>query len=256
MKKNEIKAIKRLGQNFLNDTNIIDIMITALDVQDNNQIVEIGGGQGAITSRLLKLNSIFNLDVYEIDTRFQKLLNDLAKDTHIKTTVFNEDFLQINLNERYKNQTLKVIGAIPYYITSPIIHTLLKMNNMPKTIVLLIQKEVAEKIASDVPKSNYWSMFTSMYTKTIIQTVNSKAFTPAPKVRSAILKLELKTNTFPIPMQNWSKFLHMIYKNPRKMLNKAFNLAILEEAQIEPSLRPQNLSLAQCIRLYDIMKSS
>lgn len=249
-----MKAIKSLGQNFLNDLDIVNLMVNALEIQNKNQIIEIGPGQGSITKSILKKDLNFNLDVYEIDNRFLEILKKLPKEKSIAFNIYNENFLDINLNEKYKDKETKIIGAIPYYITSPIIHTLLKMETMPTTIVLLIQKEVAEKINSEIPRSNYWSMFTTMYKKEIVQIVNPEAFTPAPKVKSAILKLELIDNKFPIPIQKWSKFLHLIYKNPRKMINKVFEPEILKKANIKSNIRPQNLSFDDCLNLYDIIK--
>jgi len=251
------KQIKSLGQNFLKDTNIAKQMANSLDIKNSDTVIEIGGGLGALTSIVAQKNKIFQFDIFEIDKRFINTLKNINYNKNIKVNIYNENFLQTNLVKLYQNKSnIKVIGAIPYYITSPIIHSLLFMPQKPQKITLLIQKEVVEKIVQKTPKANYWSTLTSIYKTKILEIVKADSFDPKPKVDSAILYMELTKDDFEIPIQNWSKFLHLAYKNPRKMLNKTFSKELLEKAHIKPSDRPQNISSDQWLLLYDIMRSS
>jgi len=251
----KFKATKSLGQNFLKTTDIPALMVKSIDIKDNDHIIEIGGGQGAVTKILSDIDNNFKLDIYEIDKRFIKTLEEIKYKKGIVAKIYNEDFLKVNLSEIYNKRKIKVIGSIPYYITSPIIHSLLKMEEQPKVITLLMQKEVAEKIIQETPKANYWSSLTTMYERKILKIVSKEAFDPIPNVNSAILQMTLKEKDFPIPIQKWSKFLHLAYKNPRKMLNKTFDPKILETANINPSMRPQNITAKKWIKLYDIINN-
>lgn len=247
-------AIKELGQNFLINQQYILQAVNALNIEANNNVIEIGGGQGAITKDLSELDHVYTLDVYEIDKRFIETLNLLSINSKINRNIILKNFLDLDIDNVYESRDIKVIGAIPYYITSPIIHKLILCKNQPKVIVLIIQKEVAEKIIQAPPKSNYWSSFISTYYNTeIINMVPAEAFFPVPKVDSTIIRLTLKTNpTINIDKIRWSKFLHLAYKNQRKMLNKTFSKEILINLGINPQLRPQDITIDQWGTMYKI----
>lgn len=247
-------AKKELGQNFLISQSHILQTINALNIEDHNRVIEIGGGQGALTKNLSTLDHTYDLDVYEIDQRFIDILNNLPLNNQINRQIILKNFLDLDIDNVYENYNIKVIGAIPYYITSPIIHKLILCKNQPKTILLIIQKEVAEKIIQIPPKANYWSSFISTYYNTeIVSVVPAEAFIPTPNVDSAIIKLTLKTDPIiNIDKARWSRFLHLAYKNQRKMLNKTFNKEDLISQGINPQLRPQDISIDQWSTMYKI----
>lgn len=229
-------------------------MIKSLTLENNDVIVEIGGGEGVITRPLLKecnLKKCNSLDVFEIDNNFSFILKSL-KPEDVHYDVITGDFLKANLN-RYENKW-KIIGAIPYYITSPIIHKLLQLTKRPTIILLLIQDEVAEKLVSQIPKASYWTYITLGYKVEKISKVPPEAFFPQPKVNSAIVKFTQDTEnnleTNDIHFNKWEKFLHHAYKNPRKMLKKNFDIKLLEKVKIQPDKRPQHISLKQWVNLY------
>ena len=236
------KAIKALGQNFLKDQSVAIAIVESLDLQPNDTIVEIGGGTGALTKILLQ-HKFKKLFVYEIDKKLASELSRLTKGRE-EVQIICENFLDADLESLPVEY--KVIGAIPYYITSPIIHKLFRLQNRAEQIALLIQKEVAEKILSGEPKANYWSNVLLGYTASLIQKVPAEAFYPIPKVKSAIILLTKNIDDekllLEIGFNKWSKFLHHAFKNQRKMLHKTFPRTLLESIGIKENLRPHNLS--------------
>ena len=156
------KAIKSLGQNFIQNKQVVNTMVDLLNIKPNFNIVEIGPGPGVFTKQIsLKINETNNFYAIELDKRFVNQLNDKYK--NIKNIYIIEDnFLDWARNVVLSGDTL-MLGAIPYYITSPIIHNIVKMANKPKVVVLMIQKEVAEKICEKGVKSNYFSTFVKTF---------------------------------------------------------------------------------------------
>jgi 16S rRNA (adenine1518-N6/adenine1519-N6)-dimethyltransferase len=246
-----IKPKKSLGQNFLLNISVAADMARHLEIKPTDHVLEIGGGKGAVTSFIIK-NEYASLDVFELDQSLVPFLKkEFAKN---RINVINENFLDADLSH-YQGD-FKVIGSIPYYITSPIIHKLLALpvDQRPEKIVLMIQKEVGEKILSQIPSSSYWSYITLGYKVEKIRIVSEREFYPQPMVKSIVIKLtkdnEGSKLISEIGFRNWEKFLHHVYKNPRKMINKVFPKEFLDEMEINPMLRPQNIDLKTWIDVY------
>ena len=129
------------------------------------------------------------------------------------------------------------------------------MKNRPTTAVLLIQKEVAEKIKSTAPNSSYMSSFTqTFFNVDYLGKVSAKDFWPVPEVDGGILKLSLKNIDIPSEfVRKYEGFLHRAYSNPRKMLNKVFKKDELEKGKIEPTLRAQNLDAEEWFNFYKVL---
>lgn len=248
------KPKKSLGQNFLTNISVAADMARHLEITDADHILEIGGGKGAVT--LFLTNFPFKtLDIYELDRSLIPSLRKEFKGNNIN--IINENFLDADLT--HYDGDFKVVGSIPYYITSPIIHKLLELpiGKRPKKIVLMMQKEVGEKILSQVPSSSYWSYVTLGYRVEKVRAVSEKDFYPEPMVKSIVLKFTKDEESSKllegIGFRNWSKFLHHVYKNPRKMINKVFDKEFLTEVGIDPMLRPQNIELQKWIEVYERM---
>lgn len=253
----EHKAKKTLGQNFLKDNQAAQLMVRSLDMQGADNIIEIGGGTGVLTRLIVeKKNNYKKLTVYEIDKDLKpglaKILNQTGENepahTHdlIFENVLDADFSSIG---KYK-----IIGSLPYYVTSPIIHRMLQQKNRSDVCVFLVQKEVGEKLTSKPPKATYWTYITLGYDVKKIAIVKAEAFSPIPKVDSMIIKftknLKTEETLFKIGIFKWEKFLHHVYKNPRKMINKTFDKALLIDLNIDSNLRPQNLELTDLLKIY------
>lgn len=249
---NQMKPKKSLGQNFLTNISVAADMVRHLNIEPSDKVLEIGGGQGAVTSFIINY-PYESLDVYELDKSLVPFLRKEFKEN--KINVINENFLDADLSS-YKGD-FKVVGSIPYYITSPIIHKLLELpvKYRPKKIVLMMQKEVGEKILSQVPAASYWSYVTLGYTVNMVRFVSERDFNPQPMVKSIVLEFtkdeEGSKLIEKIGFKNWSKFLHHVYRNPRKMINKVFEKEFLDEVEIESTLRPQNIDLAKWVEVYN-----
>ena len=245
----DFKTKKQLGQNFLKNLIPIKALVEALEISVDDVLVEIGPGLGAITNQIVDNYQFKNYFAYEIDNSLESYLEPLKSKN---VTVVFENFLQARLS--YIGDKYKIFGAIPYYITSPIIHKLLEQENRADKIALIIQKEVADKIIAQAPKASYWTYVTTGYDieKTLL--IQRDSFSPVPNVDSKLIvfkrNLESEAIIKEIGFYKWSKFLHLVYLNPRKMMNKAFPKEILEKSNIDPTLRPQNLSLEDILRIY------
>ncbi len=150
-------------------------------------------------------------------------------------------------------KSFKIIGSLPYYITSPILHEIIKMNKRPKKVVVLIQKEVAKKIAAKAPDSSYLSTFIqTFYEVEYVATVDKNEFSPVPKVDGGILKMTLKPDVN-IDVKKYEGFLHKGFSNPRKMLNKVFYEDEINRAQIDSTKRPQNYNSEEWLKFFKIL---
>ena len=249
------EPVKSLGQNFLVDRSVVWDMVKALDIKTGDYIIEIGPGHGALTEVLgdIVRDTETTVDAVEIDERFyEKLLGMYSHDKNIR--LVNEDILRW-LPRFYPDNDFKIIGSLPYYITSPIIHAIIHMKKRPKVSVLLIQKEVAEKIKSKIPDSSYMSCFVqTFFDVEYIGKVSKNRFKPEPKVDGGILKLTRKegdvTSEF---VYKYEGFLHKAFANPRKMLNKMFTKEELLKGNIDPTLRAQNLSADDWGKFYQVL---
>lgn len=249
-------AKKALGQNFLTDPKITQLMVESINVASGDQIMEIGSGTGAVTQHLAPICKSQNayLTAIEFDIDLIPILKSkIAEDENVK--IVNANIL--NFLDDYKisqNARLKIIGSLPYNITSPLIHRLTKNHPMPETCVLLIQKEVAQKIAETAPRSNYLSVFVqAFYTASILKIVDKNLFFPVPKVDGAVIKLTRKpTDMFSHDISRYEKFLHYVFSHPRKMLNKVFSKAELERYHLDSTKRPQDYGSIKYLEIFKI----
>ena len=247
------KPHKELGQNFLTDRSVAKDMVEALDIQNGDEIVEIGPGHGVVTDFLVEKAKDLDVVIHavELDARlYQELKNFYSGNEKIE--VIKENILDW-LPTLSTDREIKIIGSVPYYITSPIIHKIIKMPTVPQTAVLLVQKEVAEKIKSKAPDSSYMSSFVqTFFDVKYLGKVPSKKFNPEPKVDGGIIKMVKKedANLDLVFIRKYEGFLHKAYSNPRKMLNKVFRKEELENGNINPTLRAQNLDAEEWLSFY------
>jgi 16S rRNA (adenine1518-N6/adenine1519-N6)-dimethyltransferase len=233
-----MKAKKRLGQNFLHDKNILQKIIDAGEVSANDLVIEIGAGRGALTEELIKHAGF--VKALEIDRDLIPVLQMKFKNTK-NVEIIHGDVLRFQPPDK----PYKVIANIPYYITSPIIrHFLYQQSCKPDLMVLLIQKEVAEKIVSG--RESVLSLVIKLLADPkIVCAVPRTAFTPEPKVASAILKLEiLKKPRIDCNVEAFFKLIKLAFAQPRKTLvNNLINGLHLERQQIETTLKTLSLDL-------------
>ena len=263
-----LKNNKSLGQHWLKDRFILDEIAelahgddqisseSPLEASESRLCLEIGPGLGTLTSSLLRIFP--RVLAVEFD---QKLAKNLPKSFPGKNLeVINADFLKFDL-ESIKNPYV-VAGNIPYYITSPIITKLLESPNSPDRIVLLIQKEVAQRVAASAGDHSVLSLFVQNHAKVTLGPVAKKElFTPVPKVDSQVIILDL----FPekvIPDETFS-LIKRGFSAPRKKLIKNLGQLKKEDLQelfqknrISLDARPADLTLEDWRNLYNGLASS
>jgi 16S rRNA (adenine1518-N6/adenine1519-N6)-dimethyltransferase len=246
------ESIKSLGQNFLQDKVLVRRMVRELNIANGDTILEIGPGHGALTEEIVSFiaGSKTKLIAVEIDERLAGKLDMMYAEVP-NVTIVQDDFLSW-FKEYKPGSDYKIIGSLPYYITSPILHSMVKAVLRPKVCVFMVQKEVAEKIAVGAPDASYLSIFVqTFFDVTILETVDRTKFDPEPEVDSAIIKLARKDAVPNIAsLEHYEGFLHKGFSHPRKMLNKAFTPEELANAGIDASLRAQNLDVDAWVKFF------
>ena len=254
-----IKAKKSLGQNFLIDQNIIDKIINTVEIKDK-PILEIGPGTGNLTKNILKKEPKKIL-VIEKDYNLAELLN---KNLGIKIKIINEDVLKVDENT-LDNESLTVFGNLPYNISTEILcKWILNIHNKNfwfDCLVLMFQKEVAERIISKYNTKNYGRLSILANWKLNIKKicdVKPKSFYPKPKVDSSILIFQPKFNFLRLKdPKNLEKLTRIFFMYRRKMLKKPYNqlfcgnYEIAEKLKIDLNLRPQNLNFETYYKLTE-----
>ena len=254
-----IKAKKSLGQNFLIDQNIIDKIINTVEI-DNKSILEVGPGTGNLTKAILKKNPK-KLIVIEKDNNLAELLK---KDFDNNIKIINDDILKIDEN-KLDTDVLTVFGNLPYNISTEIlcnwIVNIKNKNFWFDNLVLMFQKEVAERIIAKFNTKNYGRLSILSNWKLEIEKicdVQPSSFLPKPKIDSSVLLLKPKLDFFPLSNpKNLEKLTRTFFMHRRKMLKKSYNLLfkgnldIAKKLNIDLNLRPQNLNFETYYKLSE-----
>ncbi len=250
-----IQAKKSLGQNFLKNEVVLQKIADSLDIKEEDVVVEIGPGLGALT-RYLVSSPARKIIVIEKDRRLIEGLNrDFSAE---RFSVIEGDALEVLPS--LKIEKFKLIGNIPYYITGYLMRIISELDNKPEVSVFVVQKEVAERAVMMEPKNNILSLSLSFWAEPKnLGTIKKENFYPVPKVDSAILKLVAKESV--ADRTSFFKTLHLLFKQPRKTILN--NLAeaiektgaekIIQEAGLEPTLRPENLSLSDVKKISGLI---
>ena len=264
--KHDFRPRKRLGQNFLIDKNIKDKILQNLQITPVDTVVEIGPGFGELTVDLARLSG--KVFAIEKDKKIVEILkNDgkLSKDV----SLIEKDFLDADLAKILKSKKAIIYGNLPYYITSPILEKLFNNITLVKDIYLVMQKEVADRIAAKPGGKDIGrlSLFVQYYAEPkVVFKIKRNSFYPTPQVDSVFLRLEvLRKKRVEVKDE---KFLFEIiksaYSKRRKTILNSLSAAgveknilahTLNQANIKPIARPETLSLSDFARLANLLIS-
>ena len=263
MKKYKIKANKSLGQNFLIDDTVIQDIVEGARITEEDLVIEIGPGLGSMTALLVEKAK--KVICVELDKRMIEILHDRFI-AYNNIDIINEDVLKLDLNkiieeEKKTNQIkdVKIVANLPYYITTPIIMKLLESNLDIKSITVMIQKEVAERLIEVPSGKNTGAITYTVYyycNSTKIREVENTSFIPMPEVTSEVINLELRDKP-PIQVENKKVFFNIIksaYMQRRKTLlnalvntgvfkSKEEGLEVLKELNLREDIRAENLTI-------------
>ncbi len=237
---------KKWGQNFLRDPNTINKIISCLELNISDNILEIGPGDGALTKLIYK--KVNKMTVVEIDPLLTKYLND---NNFHNVSVYEEDILKWDLKSL--KTKVKVVGNLPYYISSPILFKILEWNHWSK-IVFMFQKELAQRIVAKYGSKSYGriSVMTQVYSKPKIEFIVSKnVFQPKPDIDSAILSFNPLKNKLP-DIKTFSFLIKKAFSSRRKKiknnLKQEFQAGRINEWS---DLRAEEISPEEFIKLYN-----
>jgi 16S rRNA (adenine1518-N6/adenine1519-N6)-dimethyltransferase len=260
-----IRAKKSLGQNFLTDRHILEKIVELTSIKDKT-ILEVGPGTGNLTSFILK-NNPKKVFVVEKDNDLAENLKDTFKD---QLTIINDDILNINEHSLF-NEKVTVFGNLPYNISTEILSRWivnLKDNFWFDCLILMFQKEVADRIISKFNTSTYGRLAILSNWKLNIKKIcdiKPESFSPRPKIDSSLLLFSPKLDFYKIKdPKNLEKITRIFFSHRRKMLRKPFNQLfngdqkVLDKLKINLNLRPQNLDFDTYYKLtseYESLRS-
>ena len=240
---------KRWGQNFLIDSNIIDKIISSINVSSNDQILEIGPGKGAITTPLAKKAE--NITAIEIDSR---LCDILEKQNISNLKILNNDFLKIDLDKLNSNI---IVGNLPYYITTPILFKIFKSKLNWEKIFFLMQKEVAERITGSPSTKSYGrlTIMSQIFSNPkILFNISPNVFRPIPKVESSFVQFSKSINYKINNYQRFEDIIRKIFNQRRKKLKNCINedmkLNLLNQSDLL-NKRPGDVTIKEYVELIN-----
>ena len=257
---NKVSPLKRFGQNYLQDQNIIKKIISEIDPKENELIIEIGPGQGAITQKLLESKA--HLTAIEIDKRVIDELQTRYTDLHL----LQSDFLKLNLNQFIDSseKKLRVVGNIPYNITSPILFKLFENNTIVSDSVFMVQYEVAKRMTAKMGSKDYGilSVLLEYFGNTKLAfKVSPNVFYPKPNVDSAVVHIYFNDKR-DNPEFNlmFKSIVKSAFGNRRKTLKNSLSNGIFAEVNfskcgIDLSLRAEQLNVDDFIQLTEFVSS-
>lgn len=263
-----LKPKDYMGQNFLISEEVLNEIISAAEIKKSDTIIEIGPGLGVLTQELVKHAA--KVIAIEKDKDLAKILNgamshpregaDLDPAANAGWEIINQDVLKFNFEKI--SAPYKIVANIPYYLTSHLLQILLTLKRKPEKIVLMVQKEVGERLVAEPGELSLLSISVQIFADVSVAAVVPKEnFWPKPKVDSCVVVIEPK-NKFPeikdeklffrlvkIAFAGKRKQIHNTLQNGLKLAKPEIE-ALLSQAKVNPVSRPQELNIKQWIELY------
>ena len=257
IKEYNIKPKKKLGQNFLHDKNIISSIINNVNVKDED-IIEIGPGPGMLTENILK-NKARSLLVIEKDDSFEVNLKKIKNKYKDNFIYLIHDVIDFDFNKLTKKE-YKIVSNLPYNISVPFILKMIKIRRVIswKDMVLMVQKEVAERITAEIGTKNYGRLSIMVNLNNDVKkllNVKPSSFIPKPKVDSTVIKISPKNKNLNINEEVFEKIVKICFSQRRKkiknnldQLNTNTSL-LLELSNIDPDIRAENINIEGFLRI-------
>ncbi len=242
-KRFDIKMSKKLGQNFLIKRGIVDEIVKAADLQEGEPVLEIGPGIGTLTQGLAQSGA--NVTAIELDTRLLEVL-DTTLAQYSNVTIVHGDVLKLDVPSIMNNEPFKVVANLPYYITTPIIMSLLESRLPIERLVVMVQKEVALRMVAKPGTKDYGALSVAVqyYTKPdIVLDVPPKSFLPAPAVTSSVVRCVLRDKP-PVDVIDEKLFFRVVkagFAQRRKTFANTMKTTGLSKDRIEELLAKANI---------------
>ena len=258
-----LRASKRLGQNFLIDSSVVQRIVDAAEIAAGDEVLEIGPGIGTLTQGLLEAGA--NVTAVELDKKLPAVL-EKTLEGYENFKLIQGDILKVDV-EKIMPPNFKVVANLPYYITTQILLTLLEKKLPVTKIVTMVQKEVAERMTAAPNSKIFGAMSVAVQFRADVQIafeVPPSAFLPRPEVTSAVVVCNVRESPFKVASEDFFiKVVRAAFGQRRKTLvnslvgagfNREKILAALELANIPPNLRAENLSVADFANLANSMQ--
>lgn len=259
-----IRPNKAFGQNFLVDHSVLLGIIEAAEIRSEDQVLEPGAGTGVLTRELAKCAR--RVVAVELEREMLPLLSETTRN-YANVEIIQRNLLYVEPEEVFGAEAYKLVANLPYYITAPTFRHFLESSNPPRLFVVMVQHEVAKRIVAEPGDLSLLGVSIQFYGKPkIIAQVPARAFYPAPKVDSAILRIDLKDEV-PLTPEQRNSFFRMVqagFSERRKQLHNSLahglhqkNVEVqawLLAANIEPSRRAETLSIEDWLRLWHEME--
>ncbi|EQB88504.1 16S rRNA (adenine1518-N6/adenine1519-N6)-dimethyltransferase [Clostridium punense] len=263
--KYNFRFTKSLGQNFLTDDTVLEDIVMGADITEDDYVIEIGPGVGTLTKELLKTAK--KVTSIELDEKLIPILQEELKDFP-NFQLVHKDALKVDYKELIgEEQSVKIVANLPYYVTTPIIANLLNGKYNIKSITIMIQKEVGERIDAEPGTKDYgaFSLLAQYYCDTkIIRKVPPSCFIPSPKVDSVVIRLDILENPR-VQVKDEKLFFNVIrqsFNMRRKTLSNAMkNIGLekeklkeaFERANIDSNRRGETLSISEFANLANVI---
>ena len=265
LRKVGLAARKRLSQSFLTDSYVVRDIITAAELQPTDEVLEVGPGLGVLTRELVKVSR--RVVAVELDRDLARLLPALVPAPD-RLEVVQADILEFDVSSAFPGR-YKVVANLPYHISSPVLRKLLTARNRPTLMVVMVQREVAERMVAGPGNTSLLSIMVQLYSRvSIVRHVSPAQFYPPPKVESTVVKLEVYDRP-PVDVDDPEALLRLVsagFSRRRKQIHNALSdsmwfppggvFQVLEAAGIDPTRRAQTLSLEEWARLYRAYESA
>ncbi|SMC66393.1 16S rRNA (adenine1518-N6/adenine1519-N6)-dimethyltransferase [Moheibacter sediminis] len=244
-----VKAKKHLGQHFLLDESVAKDIVDALTWKGYNQVLEIGPGMGVLTKYLIHEKK--NISVVEIDSESVEYLQA----NYLNLKIYGEDFLRMNLKEKFNNEQITVLGNFPYNISTQIVFKIIEDRTQVPEMVGMFQKEVAERICAKHGSKVYGitSVLAQAYYETeYLFTVDEHVFSPPPKVKSGVMRMKRIKTELEVDERLFFNIVKTAFNQRRKTLRNALKSLNISQHSIDENLlnlRPEQLSVQQFIEL-------